>query len=696
MIEIIKSFLLLLLISTIVSASEISLGTVSVTAEYEEEVLTDRTTKKVTNLVKQTKGETLGDYLEDEQFVDSASYGPAVGRPVVKGMDGYRVGISNGNIALNDLSAMSQDHAVGVMAKASQKIEMIKGPSSLLYGNYSGGVIHVLGEEHEDKLIKKGYYLDLSAEYGTNGAGYNGGTVVKISDKNISLYANSFYIKSENYKDGQNNVVKDSDTESLQSHIVLGYKFDKKNVVKFYADRLKKDYGISNSTDERTSIDMQQQTYGVVLHNKELFDGIERFQTELRYSDYLHYEYEATSADGLFGQKQLGLSTYVDFVTDDWAFELHGQYLNSELKVCHEHGKCTSFYKASRSDEIDGFELTEYYNTTGLAYSHGHPMPNISESTSQIGLNATTYTDNDIEFTTTIRLENRIINPDSSNMQEGWLVPDSLDANYYDLVNDIAISLSTGLTGYLNDELSYQTSISYIERLPSASEMFWNGFHHATNTYIFGDRYLDSEESINLDLTLMYEMDSLISTFSWFYYKFNNYIFQEPLADAGGSIVSDDFGHDADIWVMKGVGAKVYGIALQERFNTKYKSHEVFSKLSFEAIRGVLDDGGYIPRMSPFSATLEIGDKYKKLATTLKYKYVDKSRFEAVNETSTPAYSWLSLYLDYSDKFKYGKYSIYFKGENLTNAQAFNHLSFLKQTAPLPGRQLKLGATINF
>ena len=88
------------------------------------------------------------------------------------------------------------------------KYDEVLVPSSLLYGNYSGGVIHVLGEEHEHELLKQGYSLDLSSQYGSNGAGYAGGTILRISDNNVSFFANTFYSNAQNYNDANNNEVK--------------------------------------------------------------------------------------------------------------------------------------------------------------------------------------------------------------------------------------------------------------------------------------------------------------------------------------------------------------------------------------------------------------------------------------------------------------------------------------------------------
>ncbi|MBU1642320.1 TonB-dependent receptor [bacterium] len=686
---------LALLLCSSLFAQEVQLGVVNVEASGTAEMLEEKTVENSSSLAKEAKGETLGDFLENEQFVDSASYGPAVGRPVVRGMDGYRVGITNGNIVLNDLSAMSQDHAVGVMPRASEKIELIKGPSSLLYGNYSGGVIRVVGEEHNPELLKQGYSFEGIGSYGTNGAGTVLGGILKASDYNVSLYANTFEHSADNYRDGDNRVVKDSNTLVCQSHVVLGYQIDQHNIVKIYGDKLYKDYGIPNATEKSTTIEMNQEQYGLVWHAKELFDGMNHMQSEVRSSDYLHSELEGGRADGLFGQKQFSVATMLDFDLGMWNVKANAEYQTDELKVCHEHGKCTHFFDAERTSIEDGVELQQNIDNLGLPFAHGHPMPNISESLLKAGVSMSNLIDDDNEATIALRGEKRTLVPDSSNIQEVWLVTTEIDPNYYDTVNDHAVSASVGLSSFLTDEVSFQTSLSYIERLPSAPELFWNGFHHATDSYIFGDRYLNNEESVNFDLDALWNRGGNTLQFSTFYYYFSNYIYQAPLADDNGNIVTDPF-HESDVWVIRGVAARVYGAAMQESYTKAVSAHVLTASLGFEAIRGVLAAGGNLPRMPTFSGTVSLEDTYKHFTANLSYKYVGPSRFLAENETHTPGYNWVSALISYEKTTRYVDFSIYVKGENLTNELAYNNLSFLKETAPLPGRQVTTGVNLKF
>lgn len=677
----------------LIAADPIALETINVEGAAQTEVLEERTVKKSADLAQEAKGETLGDFLHGEQFVDSASYGPAVGRPVVRGMDGYRVGVTNGNIILNDLSAMSQDHAVGVMTRASERIEMIKGPASLLYGNYSGGVIRVLGEEHDAELMSEGMSLETTSSYGTNGAGLTLGGAAKLSDGNISLYANTFYHDANAYEDGNGESVKDSDTLSLQSHAVLGYRVNENNIVKLYADRLRKDYGIPNSTVERTTIEMEQERYGLVWHAGDLL-GV-KAQTELEYSDYLHSELEGGRPDGLFGQTQFGASSLLTFEGEDSQTSVNIGYRQSELQVCHEHGKCTHFYDAERTGTHVGEELQQNIDTFGLPYAHGHPMPNIDEKLLQGGIAHKYFTEDDNEITLSLRSEFRVIDPDSSNIQEVWLVTPAIDPNYYDTRNDTAFSVSAGWFSYLNDDFSVQASLGYVQRLPSSTELYWNGFHHATDSYIFGDPNVGNERSVNLDVDTLYTHGAWSTRLGVFYYHFFNYIYQAPLADANGTLLTDPF-HQADVWAVQGEGARVFGGALKERFETTLDKDGVAVEAGVEAIRGMLLEGGNLPRIPPFSGTVSLEHSRGGYKSILTYRYVDESRFEAENETDTPGYSWLSLLLSYKGKLRFAQYTLYLKGENLTDAMAYNHLSFLKETAPLPGRQLSAGLDLKF
>lgn len=669
------------------------LGVIDVHGDHEHHQLEERKLQRSDDLALSAKGETLGDFLDKEQFVDSATYGAAVGRPVVRGMDGYRVGITQGNIILNDLSAMSQDHAVGLMPRASQSIELIKGPASLLYGSYSGGVIRVLGEEHS-RSLKSGFGGDATLSSGSAGAGSVAGASLYGGAGDWALSGSFYAHDAPDYDAKGSKRVKDSDTQSLQGHLVAGYRANENHLFKVYGDWLSKEYGIPNTTPERTSIEMEQSRYGAIWHVARLFDVLEHVQTELHYSDYLHSEWEAKSEDGRFAQEQTGLSTLFGFDIGAWHGDAHIEALNSDLRVCHEHGKCDGFSKAERTDALDGASLLGYIASTGLPFSHAHPMPDTSESHLGAAVTLKRYVEVH-EFSLALRSAYRYLESNPENIQETWLVPKQLDAHYYDTRRDTALSASLGYFADFDALWSLQSSLGYVERLPSAQELYWNGFHHATDSYIFGDADLDKERSINADAELIVHYGPWSTQAGGFYYHFANYLYQKPLVSSEGSAMHDPF-HLSAVWAMEGVSARIYGGALAQYYAQTLGAHRFEASLSLEALRGVTQHSGNLPRMAPYSATLELRHAVGGFGTTLRYKRVDESRHEAQNESATEGFDWISARIDWTQKRSWGGYSLYVKGENLSDAPAYNHLSFLKESAPLSGRQLTLGATVRF
>jgi len=682
-----QRYLLYILLSySFLYAEQISLGTIEINDSLESSLSTDQTDTK--KLAQNTQGETLGDYLNNQEFINSATFGPAVGRPVIKGLDGYRVGITNGSISQNDLSAMSHDHSVAMMPKTVEKIEFIKGPSSLLYGNNSAGVIKTLGVEHNKNLVNKGFSGTFENSYGSNGAGDLYGGKLQYGFKNQSIFISHYTNEASDYKDGDGNTINDSDTLSIQTHLVYGLQLNSQHLLKAYFDTLTKEYGIPNLTDERTSIDMEQTRYGMVLHSTDVL-GSSSMQSEIQYSDYLHTEYEGTSADGLFGQKLFSVSNIANFQKENSAIKTSIQFNSSKYEVCHEHGKCTEFTQAIRTGIEDGISLQQNIDRFDLGFSHGHPMPNINEKTLKLGAIVKQTVNDTTDLDISLRSEFRKMDIDSSNIQEEWLVTKSIDEDYYDNKNDKAFSGSVGLYSYF-DDLSIESSISYIERLPSGNELYWNGFHHATNSYIFGDRKLENEKSTNIDISFFYEKDNYTSKLSTYYYDFYNYLFQTQLDG-----VTDPF-HNTIAWEMKGKEATLYGISFENTLKQNISSINFLHSFTYESIRGKLSNGENIPRMMPDKIKISSKIKYKKFETKIEYNYVDKSRHLAPVESPTPSYNTLNIYSQYKNRSVLGEYKLYLKGYNLTNEQIYNHISFLKSSAPLSGRKFVVGMRLDF
>jgi iron complex outermembrane receptor protein len=691
--------LLPLLMGVSVTANEITLESITVeeTKEsIEDETLSYSSVKSTERLAQQSHGETLGDYLSHELCVESASYGPAVGRPTVRGMEGYRVGIAQGGVMLNDLSAMSQDHAVGLNARLAKRIELIKGPASLLYGSYSGGIVRTLGEEHEVNLPSKGFSFDGSLWTNSNTGFGTGSLKSAYATEQYALNLNYYKHEAKAYSSG-GEVVLNSDVSNEQLHGVVGWKVDPNHTVKLYADTMSKEYGIANTTPERTDIVMEQERYGVVWHMASL-GMFKEIMTELQSSDYHHFEREGGRYDGLFDQQQQSLSSEFKLeVGSNSEADFRLELLSSALRVCHEHGECKHFKDALRTEAEDGHSLLGYYNDRGIAFSHGHPMPDTEEKKMLMAFNFKHYYGSSDELSLALNVVARKLTVDPSNIQETWLMPKSLDSDYYSATEDVATSLSLGWWHMWSEDLSTQTSLAYIERLPSTQELLWNGFHHATESYILGNRDVDKERSVNFDIDTLFKHSKAFTTrLSFYWYRFENYIFQSPLVNSEGTIVHDPF-HLSPVWQIEGKAATIVGFGLEERYSKRWEAHTLTTILQLNALQGKLDNGDYIPRMAPYNASLGLQHSYKKVTSDLGVKWVDESRNIADNETSTEGYTMLNFSTRYHYALPKGdSLEFWLKAENLTDVVARDHTSFLKETAPLAGRSIEVGVHYKF
>lgn len=656
----------------------------------------DASSKATDDLGQGAANNTLGGYLDDMPNVDSASYGEAVGRPVVRGMSGYRIKILQNDHEISDLSAMSQDHAVAVAPRASERIELLKGPASLLYAAQAGGVIRI-GDALDGLFLESGWHGELSGDARAEPSSYGLNGHLHYANETWAVHLGGLANDADPYQSGDGVRINDSDLSTQQGQAGLGWRPGERSEWQLSTTWLSKDYGIPNDTPEATRIDMQRQDVSTAFRYSPDAPWLEAVNADFSISDYLHDETEGGRKDGLFGQKKLSSSGNVDWLAGAWQGQTRLTLAQSELRVCHEHGACDDFTTAVRTGGPLGESVLQSVENTGLAYSHGHPMPDTEDRNLQLSTVARRMLNPVHELSLGLHGQWRQLTPDPDNIQEQWVHPSELDADHYRRQDDQAVSLSLGLSKRVSgNALTWETSLSYLERFPSVDELYWNGFHHATDSYIFGNVDLSKERSLNLDLDLMLTHDEHRIQLSTFYYRFRDYIFQDQGFDANGVPLVDPF-HHSDVWFTRQTDATFYGGSL--RYENQL-SEITGLPLTFSLQGDVLDakqsSGERLPRTAP--ANTETGLQYdtQNWMARVSWKHVFDSRLLAPNESETAAYDWLSLFVQRSWRRGEQKLALWLKGENLLDSYAQNHLSVLKDTAPLPGRQISAGVSWHF
>lgn len=652
--------------------------------------------KKTETLSEGASNTTLGGYLDALPNVDSTSYGEAVGRPVVRGMSGYRVKILHNDNDLNDLSAMSQDHAVAVAPRASERIELLKGPASLLYAAQAGGVVKV-SDSLDSRFPEEGIHGSVSTDHRLDSDSNALDARVSVANDQWALRLGGLKQESDSYASGNGDTIDDSDVKTTQAQVGLSWKPNSQSELQINATKLDKDYGIPNNTLEATRIDMSREDLGIKFRYQPELEWLDEITLDFLDSDYLHDETEGSRKDGLFGQQQQRGSLNMAWGTADWMGETRFSLAQSELKVCHEHGACDEFSDAIRTGATLGESVTQYWENTGLAYSHGHPMPDTESRIFQASTTAQKMLNDSLEVSLGTHLQSRKLTPNPDNIQEQWVHPDSLDPDYYDQRDDHALSFSLGLNNKAEEsKISWEASIGYLERFPSVDELYWNGFHHATDSYIFGDSNLDKERSVNLDLDIGYKHNEHQLQFSTFYYRFSDYIYQDRGYDENGNALIDPF-HLSQVWLTRQTDAIFFGGSLRyENSQLRLNDNPVTLWGQADLLDASKTNGDTLPRTAP--ASMEVGVRYEPedCSASLSLKRVFKADKLAPNEEETSGYNWLNIQLKKDLKVANEDIEFWIKGENLTNEYAENHLSVLKTTAPLPGRQISAGINWRF
>ncbi len=109
---------------------------------------------------------SLGEVLENETGVAKRSFGPGTARPVIRGFDGDRVLVLQNGIRSGSVGSQSGDHGEPIDPLGAERIEIVKGPGTLLYGsNAIGGVVNVIGNDENN--AHKGFRGNFTAIGGT-------------------------------------------------------------------------------------------------------------------------------------------------------------------------------------------------------------------------------------------------------------------------------------------------------------------------------------------------------------------------------------------------------------------------------------------------------------------------------------------------------------------------------------------------
>ncbi|MBI5282254.1 MAG: TonB-dependent receptor plug domain-containing protein, partial [Candidatus Solibacter usitatus] len=269
---------------------------ITVTASGHEETVMDSfqsvTSLEGYKLTTRSGSTSLGDLLDLETGVAKRSSGPGSSRPVVRGFDGDRVLILQDGMRTGTLSSQSGDHGEPVDSSNIERVEVVKGPATLLYGsNAIGGVVNVLTDHHIiNQHPHEGLHMALNGAGGTANAQGGGGGSFEYGSGHWMLYGSGGGMRTGDYRTPAGTVL-NSGGELTNFKAGAG-RFGEKLSFNTNFQNVETTYGIpvESAADEMAVLKMRRNNVRFNGAVKKLGGFAEQFQFDLNYSDYTHRE----------------------------------------------------------------------------------------------------------------------------------------------------------------------------------------------------------------------------------------------------------------------------------------------------------------------------------------------------------------------------------------------------------------------
>ena len=647
---------------------------------------------------------SLGESIDDLLGVANADYGFATGQPVIRGLSGSRVKILKNGMVNRDVAGIGVDHPVEIDMNNVQQIEVVRGPSSLLYANGGvGGIINIV-----DNTIARQDFDGLNANVDFEKQSVNRGSVEAFGITNIVNGINFSYSYEntdfENYDipDGavmhseeehdEHEGEEDHDeheeeeghdahegervfsvTDSNEVNVQGAYNFDAGAVKSInYFIR-----GTNYSLTEGHAEEGHDEHEGEEDHDEhEGEEDHDEHEGEDDHDEHGHGEEGPTT----FSNDSYEIGTILDLSTSNLGQKISINLAKEDQAIVgHE-----AFMNPTKSDEYTvGYFMSKDFSDHHLDFGVRY------DSVSRNGSITETEEHDEHEGEEDHDEHEEEEHHDEHEEEHG-------EQTFYN-VDMSSASLALTYTYDIDENVKFLIGAASVERAPSALELFMNGPHLATGRLETGNVNLNAERSNNIDLTLEFDIDSWYGNVSVYANNITDYIYlqdeteedheEEGHDDHGGLIKSDYLQKDAEFT----------GYELQFGTIIDVDNGEVEVSFGRDSVEGKFASGGYIPRMTPARNFFDVSYSNDDLKTTLSLKDVEEQTKLALNETATEGYQMVdftisgTVPLDPNVDLK-----LSFFASNLLDEAARNHNSFVKDQVPLPGRNVGLRFSLRF
>jgi iron complex outermembrane recepter protein len=617
---------------------------------------------------------SLGDVLKDEPGVASRTSGPGTSRPVVRGFDGDRVLILQDGLPTGTLSYQSGDHGEPVDVTALERVEVVRGPATLLYGsNAIGGVVNTISSHHQiHQHPHEGLRGHLTGTGGTANALGGGSGGFEFGHGKWLLWGGGGGQRTGDYRTPLGSI-ENSHTRWLHTNVGTGYFGDRFFASVGYGvydgrygippgpaaeqdgndhDHDQHSIGLKSIVGSRNSAEEDDHDHGEEVvdlnfrrHNvrftggvKNLGAALERFTVSLNYSDWNHNE-----------------------LADD---EVHNRFFN---KVFSYRGQ----FDQQRHGVLSGnFGFMGQYRDYKAVGEEAITPPVTQNSFALFALEQLDLETVRLQFGG--RIENTRYTPGRTEQ--------------FELNRERSF---TGFSGAAGVQVplwrggSFVTNYTHSYRAPALEELYARGPHVGNLTYEIGDSDLRRERANGLDLSLRHQASRVRGDVNFFNYWIGDYVYLAPTGHLEHGLIEAEY-HQANA-LYRGAEARV-DVAIHSN---------LWLNLGIDTVSAQLREiGTPLPRIPPVRGRAGFDIRYGGLSVRPSVLLANRQSDVFTTETPTAGFAVVNLDASYIVARQHTLHTFGVRAFNLGDDLYRNHLSFIKEFAPEIGRGVRVYYTV--
>ena len=610
-------------------------------------------------------GSSLGAVLDWQPGVSSSSFGAGASRPILRGFDGPRVRILDAGLEAMDVSDTSPDHAVTLEPLLTERVEVLRGPSTLLYGSSAiGGAVNVIGKEMpRQRVDPKGYEGALEARRDSVSGGDTLAGYATVGDDDWALTITAVDRDADDYEipgdaqedDAEGDTLENSFVETEQYSVGASWFFSEENRIGFSFSNYQTRYGVPGhghgddhaapapaADEESVAIDMERKRYDMELELVDVNDWIEALRLRLGYTDYAHSELEGGEVGTVFERE--GWELRAEAAHSPW-WVIDEGVVGVQVSDVDFSAEGAEAFTPQSTTKTQALFVSEHIHGDVLHYEFG------------------------------------------GRMERTDIAEDKNQRSY----DELAISLAAGATWHIDEANSLALVLQRSQRNPTSTELYAEGPHLATSQYEFGDADLKQETAYGVDLTYRTTHENWQAEVSLFYTYFDDYIFSEER--------EDEKIDELHVYDFNAIDAEFYGIEAQLDYTLiENEGNRVLLSLMGDWVHATNEDtGDDLARMPPMRIGSRLSWATGNWDSGVELRYAFEQDNTGPEETSTDDYLKLNLDVNYRLDLGDGITAVLFaRAENLLDEEVRHHTSFVKEEAALPGRNFTIGARVEF